>query len=153
MTFKKAVKKVPQLAGAYQEGLQALRKSDRDRIMCEDPRRLRGSVDVDGALKAALPNATRWDYGIGRYNGRQEESIWVEVHPASSTHVSDMIRKAQWLKAWLSENAGDLLDMTREQNGFVWLSAGPVALQRNSRQAREIALAGISFPQKHLHLD
>jgi hypothetical protein len=152
MTFRETVQSVPQLAVAFREGLQALRRADHARVVCVRPRRLKGSVDIDTALREILPNDPRWDYGIGYYNGRTEEAIWIEVHPATSDHVSHVTRKAHWLRNWLSANARVLLDMTREYNGYVWLSAGAVSIQRGSRQARELALAGVSFPRKRLEL-
>jgi hypothetical protein len=107
---------------------------------------------MDEALAGACPNDPRWDYGIGHYNGRAEEAIWVEVHSASSHHVADVIRKAEWLRRWLKANAIQLFQMTRNEAGYVWLCSGSVSLQRSSRQARQLAQAGISFPRKRLTL-
>jgi len=153
MSFRNEVRAVPSLAAAFRDGLQALRAADRGRVVCANTRRLKGSVDIDAALVDALPNDPRWDYGIGHYNGRMEEVVWVEVHPASSDHISHVTRKAQWLRSWLRANARALLDLTRENDGYVWLSAGPVSIQRGSRQARELALAGVSFPRKRMELN
>ena len=153
MTFRRVVRSVPQLAGALQAGLQALRAADHSRVVCANPRRLRGSVDIDAALVHALPNEPRWDYGIGHYNGKTEEAIWIEVHPASSDHVSGVIRKTHWLRAWLRANAAALLALTRTSDGYIWLSAGSVSIQRGSRQARELAMAGVSFPRRRLELN
>ena len=153
MSFRNEVRAVPSLAAAFRDGLQALRAVDRGRVVCANTRRLKGSVDIDAALVEALPNDPRWDYGIGHYNGRTEEAVWVEVHPASSDHVSHVTRKAKWLRDWLRGNAGALLALTRDRDGYVWLSAGAVSIQRSSRQARELAMAGVSFPQKTLKLN
>ena len=151
MTFKRAVHVVVQLAGACREGLQAFRACDRGRVLCAKPRRLKGSINMDDALVGTHPQDPRWDYGLGYYNGRSEEAIWIEVHPASSDHVSGVIRKAEWLRAWLRANAVELLNITGD-DGYVWLSAGSVSLQRSSRQARQLAQAGVSFPRKRLEL-
>lgn len=152
MTFRAAVRAIPALVDAYRSGIQALSRADRDRIVCSNTRRLRGSVDIDAALVEALPNDPRWDYGIGHYNGKTEEAIWVEVHPASSNHVSRVIQKAKWLRAWLGENAAALLGITRDGDGYVWLSSGTVSIQRGSRQAKKLAMAGVSFPRRRLEL-
>lgn len=152
MTFRACVNAIPALADAYQPGIRALRKDDRSRIVCANTDRLTGSVDVDAALAGDFPNAPRWDYVIGHKNGKTEEAIWVEVHSASSGHVRHVIRKAQWLRQWLSVNARSLLDMTRESDGFVWLSTGAVSIQRGSPQARALAMAKVSFPRKQLKL-
>ncbi|MBM4045808.1 MAG: hypothetical protein FJ279_11890 [Planctomycetes bacterium] len=152
MTFKAAVLAVPQLRGAYCPGLQALRERDRDRIECRGTRRLAGSINLETALPSASPHEPRWDYGIGHGSGHEDEAIWVEVHPASSHHVTEVIRKAQWLKGWLRRHASALLTMTRKPDGYVWLATGTVSLQRGSRQARQLALAGVAFPQRRLRL-
>lgn len=152
MTFKSAVVAVPELLNAYQSGLQALQRADRGRVNCAKTRHLKGSIDLDSALVKFLPNDPRWDYGIGYYNGRSEQAIWVEVHPARSDHVAGVIRKVEWLKAWLKANAVDLHAMTRAADGYVWLSAGAVSFQHGSQQARQLANAGVSFPRKRLSL-
>jgi hypothetical protein len=88
MNFRSAVQATPALAKALKNGLQALHPSDRKRIECKNPRALAGSVNVDAALKNDLPNAPRWDYGVGvciDKNG--DRVIWIEVHPASSYHI------------------------------------------------------------------
>jgi hypothetical protein len=153
MSFRDSVQAVPALADAYQQGLQAMEAGHRNRVVCARPRRLKGSVHIDKALEVALPNDPRWDYGIGHYNGQSEEAIWIEVHPASSDRVSRVTRKAHWLRNWLRQNGVLLLNMTRISDGFVWLSSGGVSIQRGSRQARELALAGVSFPRKRLDLN
>lgn len=107
---------------------------------------------MDTTLATAHPNASRWDYGIGQVSGSEEEAIWVEVHPANSNHVTEVIRKAKWLKGWLRTNAPGLFVMTRKANGYVWLATGSVSLQQGSRQARQLAMAGVAFPQPRLRL-
>ncbi|OGT31919.1 MAG: hypothetical protein A2W28_09760 [Gammaproteobacteria bacterium RBG_16_51_14] len=37
--------------------------------------------------------------------------------------------------------------MTRGTYGYVWIASGRVLLQRSSRQARQLAAAGVSFPR------
>lgn len=152
MTFEDAVVSIAPLANAYHPGLQALRERDRGRIKCSQPRRLKGSVNLDTALARVAPDDPRWDYGIGWTDIQSEVAIWIEVHSADSHHVSEVLRKAAWLKKWLKANSASLLEMTRREDGLVWLSTGTVSLQRGSRQARQLALAGVSFPKKTLDL-
>jgi len=152
MTFQNAVEAVNDLSGAYSPGLRALREGDRNRIRCANTRRLSGSVDLDEALRRSHPNDPLWDYGIGWTTGASDQAIWVEVHPASSGHVADVVKKVTWLKEWLKERATPLLDITRENKAYVWLASGGVSLQRGSRQARQLAMAGVSFPVEALLL-
>lgn len=149
-TFHDAVEAIPELASSYRPGLQALKGADRRRIDCSSPRRLRGSVYLEGAI--GNPNTPAWDYGIGYCASQNDEAIWVEVHPANSHHVSEVIRKACWLKGWLQGNAVELLNMTRAHAGYVWLATGRISLQRHSRQALALAAAGVSFPESKLRL-
>jgi hypothetical protein len=152
MTFRRAVRAVAQLAGAYRRELEALRNVDTPRVLYNKRNVLKGSVNLDEALKAQYHDSPRWDYGIGHYNGNSEEAIWVEVHRASADEVDRVIRKAEWLHDWLSANARDLFRLTRDIDGYVWLSAGGVLFQHGSPQAHKLAQAGVRFPQKHLQL-
>jgi hypothetical protein len=151
MAFKKAVEKA--LPGAYRKGVKALENTDRVHISCENPRMVIGSVNIDKTLKRSHPNDSRWDYGIGiRGQKRTEQVIWVEVHPASSSHIEEMLKKRQWLKAWLERSAPELSKLTARQDGYIWLASGKVGIQRSSPQARRLARQGITFPREHLRL-
>lgn len=150
MTFKESVRATKQLTNAYRRGLQALRESDRNRLSCATPRRLRGSIDLDSHLAATQLQATRWDYGIGlRHDDTKDRVIWLEVHPASSGHVSEILDKLRWLRDWLRDSAPRLNALPRE---FVWVSSGPVHLQQGSRQARILASNGMRHPVSHLRI-
>lgn len=150
MGFKEEADKV--LPGAYEDGLQALEKKDHARVKCNTPRQLAGSVNLDKALEPSDPHGNRWDYGIGikREAGR-DEVFWVEVHPASTSNVQEVIDKLAWLKKWLREKAPVLRQLTA-RDGYVWIASGGVAIPKGSRQARLLINAGLSFPQEHLRL-
>ena len=146
MSFRNAVRATPPVSVAYRPGLQALREIDRKRVSCRDSRKVTGSLDLDGALKAERPHEPRWDYGIGYREG----VVWVEVHPASSSHIGDVIAKHDWLKAWLRDEAPRLHELPRE---FVWVASGAVSLPPGSPQRRRLAQAGIRFAGSHLALE
>ena len=151
MTFREAVGGTPSLRDAYRQGLQALSARDAKRLRVKDSRRLTGRVNLDEALRAAQPEAPRWDYGIGYRHSHQEEAIWLEVHPASSRHVDEVLTKLRWLHEWLKGQAPDLHKLTRA--GFYWIATdGQVALSRHSPQARRLAKAGLRGPWRVLHL-
>ena len=142
-----------ELSGAYRSGIGALEEADRNRIECFQTRRLRGSVNLEASLRDYYPNEPIWDYGVGwRMESKNECAIWIEVHPASSGHVGSVINKAKWLKIWLQNSAPALSRLTRGNDGYVWISSGRVLLQRTSRQARQLAAAGVSFPRERLML-
>jgi hypothetical protein len=128
--FAHAVLRTACLAGALRDGLQAVRAKDRQRITCRDGRLLTGSVDVDQTMEPSHPDANRWDYGIGVTNDT-ERIVWVEIHPASSLHVEEVIAKLRWLRGWLKSEAPLLHKFAAE---FVWVASGKVALIPNSNE-------------------
>jgi hypothetical protein len=151
--FKNAVQATKGLAEAHRPGLQALAPADRRRISCQNTRTLAGSVNLDATLAQAQPNDTRWDYGVGLARNVGERAIWVEVHPASSLHIDEVIRKRRWLQRWL-DTAPALAAITpKRAAAFLWVASGKVAFQKNSPQSRRLAEAGVSHPCEHLDLD
>ncbi|MGC8640352.1 MAG: AAA family ATPase [Isosphaeraceae bacterium] len=148
MRFQAAVVGTEGLSAACCAGLQAIDPADRARIRSQESRRLRGSVHLDRALRDDHPNAARWDYEIGRALDKRNDQIhWVEVHPAASHHVQDVIEKHRWLRDWLRGSA-PLLDAMHAE--YIWLASGRVSLQKNSPQRRLIAASGIRFVGEHL---
>lgn len=82
-------------------GLNALARVDRAPVSC-DGRNLRGSVNIDDAVRPSYPNAARRDYVVGfRREHCSDAVVWLEMHPASSHHVSDVLAKLHWLKQWI----------------------------------------------------
>jgi hypothetical protein len=149
MTFSEAVTKTPSIRNHLKPGPKALKGRDRGRISCES-RLLRGSVDVDAALRDAFPNAARWDYAIGIKRNAHDSVVWLEVHPASSRHIDDVLNKLRWLKQWLGTSAKELDRLPRR---FCWVTTSTVSFNSASPQARRIAEAGLRFPVKHVDLD
>jgi len=135
-------------------GLRAILAGDRHQFHCSDPRSIAGSVNVDTALSSMYPSDPRWDYLIGMVQ-RQARSadllfLWVEVHPASSHHVDEVIRKLGWLKSWIAREAPAIRGAPSR---FVWLASGRVGFRAGSRQMRTIAQKGLLFRSKRLSLD
>lgn len=150
MSFRDAVLATDALNGAYHPGLRALRSVDRERITCARPHDLTGSVNLDAALADVLPNSPRWDYGVGVSKRQRSESVvWIEVHPASSRHVQDVLRKLSWLKQWLAGSAPLLNQMPAK---FVWVASGRVALPANTPQRRRLSASGIHFAGRRFEL-
>lgn len=118
---------------------------------CSNTRRLAGSVDVEGALKPSEPNAALWDYVVGlSAQGGTDEAVWVEVHPASSQHVDEVLQKLDWLLRWLKERKAPVRNLRRR---FCWVATGKVAFTPASPQGKRIAERGLQFPSKFLWLD
>jgi hypothetical protein len=151
MSFRHAVESTAAIRDGFRDGLRAVRNVDRSRLQCSSPRRLRGSVDLDKALKIALPTDPRWDYAIGiSHHPHSDHVVWLEVHPASSSHVDEILNKLRWLKSWLSTDAPALQSLRAD---FCWVATGTVSFRRGSREEKRIAQEGIRFPGKLLNLD
>jgi hypothetical protein len=150
MRFKDAVIGTKGLARAYRPGLQGLREVDRNRIRCKEPRNLSGSVDLDKALKDSRTQEPRWDYGVGiTVDKKTDRVIWIEVHPASSHHIDEVLEKHRWLKGWLASSAPLLSRMNAE---FVWIATGKVSIPRGSPQRRRIGALEIQLIGQHYQL-
>src|ERR1035438_9784796 len=146
MTFPAAVNRTAAIRDHLKGGLRALKKADGSRVSCSGGL-LRGSVDLDHALRNLAPNEARWDYAIGVKKTRQQDAVvWLEVHPASSLHVDEMLDKLRWLRQWLGTSAPALERLPRR---FCWVSTGTVSFGRGSPQAKKVALAGLRHPVKH----
>jgi hypothetical protein len=143
MSFVRAVGKTPHLKEHLKPGLTAIRRSDRVRIQCSQPRRLTGSVDLDAALKPVQPTKPRWDYGIGL----DSRVVWLEVHPASSHHIDEVLNKLAWLRQWLEADAPALRCLRTE---FIWLASGRVGFRSGSPQMKRIAQCGLKFRAREL---
>lgn len=151
MTFRQAVQATPAIRHAYRPGLKALAETARAKITCNSPRRLTGSMHLDEELRGAEPHSARWDYGVGYRGSKPENAIWIEVHPASSDSVSDMVNKLRWLKNWLQSQAPKLWELTR--GDYRWVSTdGRIAISPNSPQAKRLAAAGLRGPMRRLVL-
>ena len=149
-----AIKKIPSLADNLKPGLQALRRNDRNAVSIEDSRKLSGSIDIDKALESEYPNENRWDYCIGlRRTTHSDSLVWVEVHPANSRSVSDMLAKAKWLKSWLKSSGRPLGVLCSGGLDLRWVPTGRVGFRRGSRQSTLLAQAGIGFPERRIVLD
>lgn len=158
MTFEEAVKAGPQeIQDAYQPGKQALKGSHREQVSCSDSRRLTGSIDLDDALSTAPDHAAanRWDYGLGFHTGTREIAIWIEIHPAAAGEVGTVLRKYEWLRRWLRDEAPALNQLTPSDasQSFVWLATpAGVLIRPGSHEARRLNQAGISLPRRKLEL-
>ncbi len=157
-TFQGAVADAPSPVNqAYRPGKQALERRHRKLVTCSDTQRLTGSIALDTTL-AQHPdyaNQSRWDYGIG-YKPRMgtERAVWVEVHTATTSEVSAVIRKLQWLRAWLRSEAEQLNRLTGDvgEERFVWIASNGDHILRNSSQFRRLQQTVIRRPRNSLTL-
>lgn len=146
MTFRSAVDETPDVKNGFCYGLQAL-KGNTQHVNVSDSRKLDGSVDIDDCTHDLYPNDSRWDYVLG-YGGK---AYFLEVHPANTSNVKEMINKAKWLTCWLNEKA-PLLKSIAVNNIFYWAASGKSCIIPGSTQSRQLAQSKIQFVGKVLHI-
>lgn len=135
-----AVKGIDGLDEHFKKGLGAVKGEYRERITAKEPRLFNGSLDIDKAKSKAEPTANRWDYAI-EYNG---EVFFVEVHPGSTSDVSIILKKLEWLKQWL-KNGAKAIDMlkTKRATPYFWIHTGACRILKQSSKGKQLAQRGI----------
>ena len=145
LTFQQAIKATPDVANGYQTGLGALGQYSK-KISATNPRLLNGSIDIDACTTAKYPNENRWDYALAY----SQKVYFVEVHSASTSQVSVVFRKLQWLKDWLNSEAPEI-NKLKAQQPYYWIMTNNNRILRGSSQARQISQAGLN-PISQLNL-
>lgn len=135
--FKEAIETIPEVKSGFRNGLQAL-GANAQVVEASDTRKLNGSVDIDTCTKALYPSASRWDYAIGY----EAKAYFLEVHPANTSNVDEMLKKVEWLTNWLKEKA-PALKRIAASNSFYWVPSGRCKILAHSSQKRKLA-------QKHV---
>jgi hypothetical protein len=152
VVFRRAIEGTPSIKDAYGLGLQALPPGDRERISVSDTRNLKGSINIDSALKSAHPNAPRWDYGVA-FQSRQNQPVhvfWIEVHPARTLKNRDEVSaKLIWLRSWLT---GDGKRIGRLEKSFVWICRGKSTFTATSPTMRALAESGLQFSGRNFRI-
>lgn len=132
--FQEAVDKCDEIKGSLMPGLSAMGRNS-VAVKATDPNKLNGSVDIDAAVKSIRPNEPRWDYAVGYSN----QAFFIEVHPADTKNVDEMVKKVKWLKEWLSEVAPELKEL-HKSGVYHWIPSGRVKILKTSPQYKRIAL-------------
>jgi hypothetical protein len=95
------------------------------------------SVNVDTTMSGSHPNDPRWDYVIW-YRGKEPYLPCVEVHPADSSHVDEVIAKKNWLE-------GLVRGATSPRRRYYWVPTASVSLYKSSVGWRKLAESGITM--------
>lgn len=144
--FRKAVEMTPEISTAYCLGLQAL-GTDSEKIIPKDTRLVDGSVDIDSATHPLYPNEARWDYAVG-YSGKV---FFIEVHPANTSNVKEMLAKTKWLISWLQTKAPKIKALMAVES-YYWVASGECKISPHSAQYRQLAQSHIIFKGKRVKL-
>lgn len=145
--FERALQAVGGLR--MQRGLKALGNNS-SKVACKDSHMILGSVDLDKDLKDQMPQDSRWDYVIGYENNKEEKAFFVEVHPAHTSEISQIVKKAQWLKEWAEMNAKELWGM---KHLIYWIATDGVHIRSNDHGLKKLSQLGVSRPVPRLDLD
>ena len=137
--FRTAVKNTSHVSNAYCVGLQAFKKSDRQKINLGNTSLCEGSVDIDTTVTRLYPQANRWDYCLS-YKG---EAFFVEVHSANTGEVSTVLRKLQWLKDWLHAHAPSINALKAKPNAYYWIQSDSFHIPATSSQYRQAVQANL----------
>lgn len=137
--FEDAVCNCIEIKDAYQPGITALGKNSVS-VRAIDPKKLTGSVDIDKSLLLARANEPRWDYAVGY----ADAAYFVEVHPADTKNVDEMLNKVAWLKNWLSATAPDLKKL-HKCGVFNWIPSGRVRILKTSTQYKKISANNLTI--------
>lgn len=141
MSYQLAVNNTPSVSNCYRDGLQAL-GADSNFVRVSETRDLNGSIDLDSCLRATHRDANRWDYTFGYQN----QSYYLEVHPAGTGEVDTVIRKFTWLRNWLQTD-GTHFNAIKGHEPFHWVASGKVSIPVGSTYHRRLAGAGLAIPK------
>ncbi len=137
--LQRAVEKTEDVHGAFCDGLRAIKNADRPKFDLADTRQIGGSVDIDSATKVLYPLNNRWDYAIEYKN----ETYFAEVHPAATSEVDTVIKKLDWLKAWLKDKAPEINKIKAKESPYIWLYTNRFDILPTSTQYKKIAQQGL----------
>jgi hypothetical protein len=137
--FYEAVAEAEEIRAGYCKGLQAMNNNS-VYIRLQDPTHCTGSVDIDKSLLPLYPDDPRWDYVIGY----ESCAYFVEIHPASTSNVNEVIKKATWLRQWLARHAVKLKSLAGSEILY-WIPSGRCKIAPNSPYRFKLAQKGISI--------
>ena len=136
-TFKEVVEATAEVQNCYQVGLSALGKYS-SKIELGDTKQCSGSVDIDACVARQYPQSNRWDYALCY----KTEVFFVEVHTASTSEVSTVIKKLEWLKQWLHHSASNI-NALKANEPFYWIQSNGYHILPGSSQERLARQKGI----------
>ncbi len=147
MSIRQMLRPESRLARNVSRGMQALKPSHRSAITVSRTTVL-DSLDLDSATRHLLPIGRRWDYLLGT-SRRQNMLVGVEVHPARANQVRPVIEKKRAAHRLLRD---ELID-ARCVRCWLWIASGRSTITRTGPEARLLALAGVRFVGRRLHLE
>lgn len=158
MALRKVAEGTP-LSSYVKDGKLALKGEHRDRVSTSRGSSLIDSVNLEEALSRLVPDVPQWDYALGWISKECESCCFVEVHPANTRQVDQVVRKKASAETRLRELAPtvmELADRTRRRLGkpiWHWIATDAhVGIHPGTPASRKLSQAGIAMPARHLEL-
>lgn len=142
--FQVAVEKTEEVKNGFCVGKQAIKNADRDKIDTADSKKLQGSLDIDGQVKALYPQEPRWDYALS-YDDR---IYYFEIHSAETSQINKVVNKVRWLKNWLKTKATEINKLPKAEHPYTWVSSGRYAILPTSKDKMKLSVEGIVIANK-----
>jgi hypothetical protein len=135
-------------------GLSAISpREGRHQIVARNTQHLLGSANIDHDCLQTCPTDNRWDFVVGYHKDAGVLAYFIEEHSATSSEVSCMERKLNWLKQYLNRPANILLKQMTKQ--FHWLAHDGIRIPPHLPQYRRLQRLrgqGLCGPVKQLEL-
>lgn len=135
-------------------GLSAIKKGEGKGRIVKGDAPLLGSVAIDGNCRAAYPQSARWDYAIGVEVDGKAKALFIEVHGAETSGVSDLEKKLTWLLDFLQREPQEALrGLPREIH---WVASGRINIPKHVPQYKRLTTTlrkrGLQGPVERLGL-
>ena len=137
--FQIAVENTPDVKNGFRAGLQAVKNCDRNKVDATDPKKIQGSLDIDGQVEEIYPESPRWDYALSY----DDKIYFFEVPSASTSEVDAVIKKLGWLKDWLKNKAPEINKVQKGNQPYTWVQSGSYSILSLGSYAKKLAVNGI----------
>jgi hypothetical protein len=144
-----ALRSASSLRSDVRDGLEAMKKNDRDCIDIRLRSKFADSLDLDKAMQAGHEEENRWDYLLGHEPNLKV--IAVEPHSAKSDQISTVIKKRQAARRQLASHLEPNVRIDR----WLWVTSGKNHFADTEKARRRLDQHGITFvgaqvQQKHI---
>jgi len=95
------------------------------------------SFFIDEYYRVQYPNDNRWDYVV--HNNTQNRYVFIEVHPATTTGVTEVCRKYNWLRDMITVRISELNWYNNIRTlEYYWLWTDNNKLNKNAPQYKSL---------------
>lgn len=137
--IRRALQDDSHLRAKVQDGIGAVKKTDRT-YLAEDIRgTLEDSLDLDAALQQDHRHENRWDYLLG--HNPSEQLVAVEPHSAKQDAITTVINKRTAAKRQLVTH----LKPGTHVSKWIWVASGKIYFADTEKIRRRLDQNGIEF--------